>query len=207
MPAILTSNNAREPLPPWFWLWLQIYELLLICDGEIEMPSDGFGETERHHRMIRGDPLYRKPQPSVAIMQTCKLANEETIPILWGKNSFAICLRKIFFSQLSHNLTTMQPLILQNPFSSTTYVGQQSVTYLLWFSPAVPRLSRIALSPLPASWKTHTKNRISAVLAWIFLHVIMTSIFAIRLKDQMLACLWVFGTGSVQEWLVQSYLA
>lgn len=84
---------------------LQIYELLLICDGEIEMPSDGFGETERQHRLIRGDPLYTEPQPSVAIMQTCKLANEETVPILWGKNSFAICLREISHPRMLPSLT------------------------------------------------------------------------------------------------------
>lgn len=33
-------------------------------------------------------------------MQTCKLANEEGVPILWGKNNFAVCLRPLSLSLL-----------------------------------------------------------------------------------------------------------
>ncbi|KAF8864228.1 hypothetical protein BDZ45DRAFT_58244 [Acephala macrosclerotiorum] len=82
-------------------LRVKIYEHLLICDEDIELPSDGLGEKERQIRMIHGVPLHPHPRPAVAILQTCRLANEEGVPILWSKNSFAICLpidlTEIFF--------------------------------------------------------------------------------------------------------------
>ncbi|CZR54342.1 uncharacterized protein PAC_04226 [Phialocephala subalpina] len=82
-------------------LRVKIYEHLLICDDDVELPSDGLGEKERQIRTICGVPLHPHPRPAVAILQTCKLANEEGIPILWSKNSFAICLpidlTEIFF--------------------------------------------------------------------------------------------------------------
>ncbi|KAE8448136.1 hypothetical protein EG329_009740 [Mollisiaceae sp. DMI_Dod_QoI] len=64
-------------------LRVKIYKYLLICESDVELPPDGSGDRERQTGEIR---------PAVAILQTCWLANDEGVPILWGKNKFAICL-------------------------------------------------------------------------------------------------------------------
>ncbi|KUJ20929.1 uncharacterized protein LY89DRAFT_419534 [Mollisia scopiformis] len=116
-------------------LRLKIYELLLICNDDVELPCDGLGDRERQIRLIRGVPLYPCPRPAVAIMQTCRLANEEGVPILWGKNTFAICLP----------VDLMEPFFLHRLRWSTI----QHMASLTFTSNT---------TPLPESFSSHLKR-------------------------------------------------
>ncbi|KAF4628563.1 hypothetical protein G7Y89_g9590 [Cudoniella acicularis] len=61
-------------------LRLKIYRNLLVCSAPISIP---FSES----------PADKAPSyPSVAILGTCKLINEEATPILYSNNDFLICL-------------------------------------------------------------------------------------------------------------------
>jgi hypothetical protein len=64
----------------------QIYNLLLISPEVIDIGSD-------KPESLTTSSL-KLPYPPAAILQTCKKVDEEATPILYGKNAFAICLRK-----------------------------------------------------------------------------------------------------------------
>ncbi|PBP18017.1 hypothetical protein BUE80_DR011188 [Diplocarpon rosae] len=63
----------------------QIYEDVLISPHELNIPSEvsGSNVTSRSN-----DFTY----PANAILQTCKLVNQEATPIFYGRNTFKICL-------------------------------------------------------------------------------------------------------------------
>ncbi|CAL3972165.1 unnamed protein product, partial [Diplocarpon coronariae] len=64
-----------------------IYEDLLILPHELHIPS----EVRASNVPIRSNDF---AYPANAILQTCKLVNQEATPIFYGKNTFKICLGK-----------------------------------------------------------------------------------------------------------------
>ncbi|OWO97764.1 hypothetical protein B2J93_8875 [Marssonina coronariae] len=66
-------------------LRVKIYEDLLILPHELHIPS----EVRASNVPIRSNDF---AYPANAILQTCKLVNQEATPIFYGKNTFKICL-------------------------------------------------------------------------------------------------------------------
>lgn len=88
----------------------------MICNDDVDLPSDGLGDREQLVLEIRGLPRHPRPRPAVAILQTCRLVNEEGVPILWGKNTFAICLRKYLIAKPTSTSNQHIAVDLTEPF-------------------------------------------------------------------------------------------
>jgi len=90
------------------------------------------------------------PYPPVAILRTCKQIEEEATPILYGKNAFAICLRKSRPAILTLITKTLpgngsKPTFLLSKFRWSTLHHISSLTFTSSSDP-LPALSLTAIA-------------------------------------------------------------
>src|SRR5437879_227692 len=75
---------------------LTIYQILnhLLISTEENITIDS---TQKGACILTEDPEFEHERPSIAILQTCKLINEEGTTILYVQNNFTVCLRMSSF--------------------------------------------------------------------------------------------------------------